>query len=61
MYLFIFGCDGFVTMRAFLQLPQSGTTLVAMGGLLIAVASLVAERGCWGLWASLVEACRLSS
>ena len=42
-------------------MPQSGTTLVAMGGLLIAVASLVAERGCWGLWASLVEACRLSS
>ena len=44
----------------FLWLWQVGAALVAAHGLLIAVASLVAERGLEGAWASVVVAHRLS-
>ena len=37
----------------------SGATLVAVCGLLSAVASFVAEHGLWGMWASVVVAPRL--
>ena len=44
--LFIFGCIGSSLLcTGFLQLWQAGATLCAVRGLLIAVASLVAEHG----------------
>jgi len=36
-----------------------GVSLVVVGRLLIAVASLVAEQGLWGMWASVVMILRL--
>ena len=44
IYLFIFGCSVFLLHMGFLQLRRAGSTLVAAPGLLIAVASLVAEH-----------------
>ena len=44
-YLFILGCIGSLLLHAgFLQLQRAGATLVAVCGLLIAVASLVVEH-----------------
>ena len=44
-YFYIFGCIG--TLAA----ESRGYSLVVVQGLLIAVASLVAEHGLWGMWA----------
>ena len=51
----------FVAVWAFLQLQQTGYSPAVMRGLLIAVASLVAEHGLQGPRASVVEAPRLQT
>ena len=46
IYLFIHGCVGFCfCMRAFSSCGKRGLLFVAVRGLLIAVASLIAEHG----------------
>ena len=51
--LFVFGCAGSSLLR--------GLSLVVVHGLLIGVASLVADHGLWGMWVSVVAACRFNS
>ena len=43
--LFIFGCVGSLLLRADFSCGERGLLFVVVGGLLIAVASLVAEHG----------------
>jgi len=55
-YLFIFGCSGSLLLReGFLLVAMRGAfSLVVVCGLLIAVASLVADHGLQSAWASVV-------
>ena len=46
-------------VRAFSSCVVRGLLLLAVCGLLIVVASLVAEHRLWGMWASVVGACGL--
>ena len=58
--LFIFGCAGSLLLCClFLVVASRGYSLVAVCGLLIAVASLVAERRLEGTQASVVATPRL--
>ena len=60
--LFIFGCAGSLLLCClFLVVASRGYSLVAVCGLLIAVASLVAQHGLWGMWISVVVARGLNS
>ena len=62
IYLLILGCAGSSCCMGFFPVAASrGYSLVAMHGLLIAVASLVPERGLSGAHASVVGAGGLSS
>ena len=45
IYLFIFVCVGSPLLRAFSSCGEQGLLFIAVRGLLIAVASLVAEHG----------------
>ena len=45
IYLFVFGCVGSSLLHAFSSCGEWGLLFVAVHGLLIAVASLVAEHG----------------
>ena len=59
--LFIFGCAGSLLLcPLFLDVVSAGYSLVAVCGLLVAVASLVAQPGLWGMWVSEVVACGLN-
>ena len=61
-YLFIYGCAGFLLLcRLSLVAASRGYSLVAVRGLLIAVASLIAEHGLYSVQASVVAAHGLSS
>ena len=64
-YLLIFGCAGagsVLLCGLYASCPVSGgSSLVAVGRLLIAVASLAAEHGLQGTWASVVAARGLGS
>ena len=44
-----------------LVVVSGGSSLAAVSGLLVAVASLAVECGLWGVWASVVAALGLSS
>ena len=56
IYLFIFGCTGSLAAWAVFPVAASGgSSLVAVHGLLIAVASFVMEPGLQGTQASVVE------
>ena len=60
-YLFIFSCAGLLLCAGFLQLWRAGATLVAVLVFsLWLTASLVAEHGLQGVWASVVGARGLS-
>ena len=62
MYLFIFGCAGSLLLhRLPLVAVSTGYSLVTVCGLLIAVASPVAEHESSGPWASVIAARGLSS
>ena len=62
IYLFIFGCTGSRCCIGFsLVAVSKGYSLVAMCGLLIVMASLVAQHSLQGLWALVIVAYRLSS
>ena len=50
-----------VAHRLSLVAASGGYSLVVVHGLLIALASLVAEHGLWGTWASVAVSYRLSS
>ena len=58
IYLFIFGCAGssFAVCRLSLVVASRGYSLVAVRGLLIAVASVVAEQRLYSAQASPVAA-----
>ena len=60
IYLFL-SVLGLRCCGAFLVVVGVGgsVSLVVVGRLLIAVASLVAEQGLWGMWASVVMILRL--
>lgn len=45
---------------AFSSCGESGLLVIAAQGLLVVVASLVAERGVWNIWTSVVVVHRLS-
>ena len=62
IYLFL-SVLGLRCCGAFLVVAGVGgsVSLVVVGRLLIAVASLVAEQGLWGMWASVVMILRLQS
>ena len=54
-YLLSFGCAGSSLLHAgFLELQGAGLLFLAAWGLLVAAASLVADRGLWGAQASVV-------
>ena len=62
--LFISGCAGsslLCSEAISLVTVTGGYSLVVVHGLLIALASLVAEHGLWGTWASVAVSYRLSS
>ena len=60
--LFIFGCDGLHCYMGFSLVAANGSySLIVVHGLLIMVASLVAEHGLKGSQASVAAACGLSS
>ena len=54
--LFIFGCAGSLLLCRLFLVVSVGYSLVAACGLLVAVASLVAQPGLWGMWVSEVVA-----
>ena len=63
IYLFIFGCaeSSFAVRRLSLVAASRGYSLVVVCGLLIVVASVVAEQRLYSAQASVVAACGLSS
>ena len=60
-FIYFWLCWVFLAAWAFLQLWRAGSSLVAVHGLLIAVASLIGEHRLQGEQASVVPACGLSS
>ena len=56
IFLFLSGCAGFLSVVA-----RRVYSLVSACGLPIAIVSLVAERGLWSTWTSVVEAQGVSS
>ena len=61
IYLFLAVLGLHCCARAFSGCGERGLLFVAVRGLLVAVASLVAEHGALGMWASVVVAHGLSS
>ena len=61
IYLFLAALGLHCCVQAFASCGERGLLFIAVHGLLIAVASLVAETRLWGLQASVVVARELSS
>ena len=59
-YYYFFDCAGSLLPQGLFPIVAStGYSLVAVCGLLIVVASFVAEHGLWSTWASVVGVCEL--